>query len=237
MNGLAELYEQGTEIAWSKVYPDGGRVPLPTYPFRRVHHPVDASVTVVAGTAAGDAGTGGARVQPNAFERAARAQSGVRAAVECAVKRIPLDPPDESAPAEVEPVDEVAERSPFALPAETHQIDADYLAQAGSLSGDEVSAERYRESLNAVLDLTCAELRLDPYDLTVDHTFAELGATPASMAPVIDADQQPLHRRTNARRTLRRLHHPPQTSHRRSHPHRKRCREHRVRGGRRGTER
>lgn len=102
-----------------------------------------------------------------------------------AVKRIPLDPPDESAPAEVEPVDEVAERSPFALPAETHQIDADYLAQAGSLSGDEVSAERYRDALNAVLDLTCAELRLDPYDLTVDHTFAELGATPASMAPVI----------------------------------------------------
>ena len=187
MNGLAELYEQGTEIAWSKVYPDGGRVPLPTYPFRRVHHPVDASVTVVAGTtSAGDASTGGARVQPNAFERAARAQMVFAPPSSAAVKRIPLDPPDESAPAEVEPVDEVAERSPFALPAETHQIDADYLAQAGSLSGDEVSAERYRDALNAVLDLTCAELRLDPYDLTVDHTFAELGATPASMAPVIN---------------------------------------------------
>ncbi|HET6988257.1 MAG TPA: acyltransferase domain-containing protein, partial [Kribbella sp.] len=188
MNGLAELYEQGTEIAWSKVYPDGGRVPLPTYPFRRVHHPVDASLTVVASAAVvAEGGTGTARVQPNAFERAARAQAVVfEAPSSAAVKRIPLDPPDESAPAEVEQVDEVAERSPFALPAETHQIDADYLAQAGSLSGDEVSAERYRESLDAVLDLTCAELRLDPYDLTVDHTFAELGATPASMAPVID---------------------------------------------------
>src|SRR4029453_16176352 len=32
----------------------------------------------------------------------------------------------------------------------------------------------------------CAELNLDPYDLTVDHTFAELGATPEKMTPVIE---------------------------------------------------
>ncbi|MEV5963543.1 amino acid adenylation domain-containing protein [Kribbella sp. NPDC051952] len=179
MNGLVELYEQGTEIAWSKVYPDGGRVPLPTYPFRRVHHPVDPSVTVGA-VAAGET----AQRVPTPFERAARAQTVVFEPSSAAVKRIPLDPPDESTAEDT--VEETADESPFALPAETHAIDADYLAQAGALSGDEVSAERYRESLDAVLDLTCAELNLDPYDLTVDHTFAELGATPASMAPVID---------------------------------------------------
>ncbi|MFD3399522.1 amino acid adenylation domain-containing protein [Kribbella sp. NPDC058693] len=186
MNGLAELYEQGTEIAWAKVYPDGGRVPLPTYPFRRVYHPVDPSVTVVVGpgtAVAGDNNAVAAR-QPNAFERAARAQSPVfEPPSNAAVKRIPLDPPTQ--PVEPEPaVVEESERSPFALPAETHAIDADYLTQAGALSGSE--AERYRESLNVVLDLTCEQLNLDPYDLTVDHTFAELGATPASMAPVID---------------------------------------------------
>ncbi|MFC6156233.1 amino acid adenylation domain-containing protein [Kribbella jiaozuonensis] len=186
MNGLAELYEQGTEIAWAKVYPDGGRVPLPTYPFRRVYHPVDPSVTVVVGpgtAVAGDNNAVAAR-QPNAFERAARAQSPVfDPPSNAAVKRIPLDPPTQ--PVEPEPaVVEESERSPFALPAETHAIDADYLTQAGALSGSE--AERYRESLNVVLDLTCEQLNLDPYDLTVDHTFAELGATPASMAPVID---------------------------------------------------
>ncbi|TCO52226.1 amino acid adenylation domain-containing protein [Kribbella antiqua] len=179
MNGLAELFEQGTEIAWSKVYADGGRVPLPTYPFRRVHHPIDPSAV---GTASRPAT---ARVQANAFERAARAQAAAFEPSSAAVKRIPLDPPAEPETVEIEP-EEVAERSPFALPAETHQVDADYLAQAGVLSGDEVSAERYRESLDAVLDLTCEELHLDPYDLTVDHTFAELGATPASMAPVIE---------------------------------------------------
>ncbi|QNE21863.1 acyltransferase domain-containing protein [Kribbella qitaiheensis] len=48
MNGLAELYEQGTEITWSKVYPNAGRVPLPLYPFRRVHHPVDTTITTPA---------------------------------------------------------------------------------------------------------------------------------------------------------------------------------------------
>ncbi|RZU12368.1 amino acid adenylation domain-containing protein [Kribbella rubisoli] len=187
MNGLAELYEQGTEIAWAKVYPGGGRVPLPTYPFRRVYHPVDPSVTVLVGpgtAVAGDNNAVAARVQPNPFERAARAQAPVfEPPSNAAVKRIPLDPPTQ--PAEPEPmVVEESERSPFALPAETHAIDADYLTQAGALSGSE--AERYRESLNVVLDSTCEQLNLDPYDLTVDHTFAELGATPASMAPVID---------------------------------------------------
>ncbi|GAA0605010.1 non-ribosomal peptide synthetase/type I polyketide synthase [Kribbella sandramycini] len=175
MNGLAELYEQGQEINWSKVYAFSGRVPLPTYPFRRVHHSIE---TPAATTAAAPEG----RSQVSAFERAARAQAVGSTA---AVKRIPLDPPAEVA--EIETADEqLDEESPFALPAETHSVDADYLAQAGSLSGDEVSAERYRDALDAVLDLTCEELRLDPYDLTVDHTFAELGATPESMAPVID---------------------------------------------------
>ncbi|TDW94406.1 amino acid adenylation domain-containing protein [Kribbella pratensis] len=183
MNGLAELYEQGTEIAWAKVYADGGRVPLPTYPFRRVHHPVDPSVTVLAGPGTAVAGDNNAP-RLNAFERAARAQAVVfEPPSSAAVKRIPLDPPE---PVAAEPVEQAEESSPFALPAETHEIDADYLAQAGSLSGDEMSAERYRESLNVVLDLTCEVHNLDPYDLTVDHTFAELGATPASMAPVID---------------------------------------------------
>ncbi|MFG1622798.1 amino acid adenylation domain-containing protein [Kribbella sp. NPDC049227] len=181
MNGLAELYEQGTEIAWSKVYSDGGRVPLPTYPFRRVHHPVDTSATGLAGDGAGRA----ARVQPSPFERAARAQAVVFEPSSAAVKRIPLDPPVE--PEVAESNEPVEEQSPFALPAETHQIDADYLAQAGVLSGDEVSAERYRDSLDLILDLTCEALNLDPYDLTVDHTFAELGARPDSMAPVITA--------------------------------------------------
>ncbi|MGW6200600.1 amino acid adenylation domain-containing protein [Kribbella sp. NPDC055110] len=187
MNGLAELYEQGTEIAWAKVYADGGRVPLPTYPFRRVHHPVDPSVTVLAGPGTAVAGDNNAQ-RLNAFERAARAQSVVfEPPSSAAVKRIPLDPPEPVAGKPIEQVDEQQEeRSPFALPAETHQIDADYLAQAGSLSGDEMSAERYRDSLDVVLDLTCDVHNLDPYDLTVDHTFAELGATPASMAPVID---------------------------------------------------
>ncbi|MFD7158084.1 amino acid adenylation domain-containing protein [Kribbella sp. NPDC059898] len=183
MNGLAELYEQGTEIAWAKVYADGGRVPLPTYPFRRVHHPVDPSVTVLAGPGTAVAG-GDVAPRLNAFERAARAQSVVfEPPSSAAVKRIPLDPPVEPEPVEAV---EAEDASPFALPAETHVIDADYLAQAGSLPGDEGSAERYRESLDVVLDLTCEVHGLDPYDLTVDHTFAELGATPASMAPVID---------------------------------------------------
>ncbi|WP_405057550.1 amino acid adenylation domain-containing protein [Kribbella sp. NBC_01505] len=180
MNGLAELYEQGTEITWSKVYAFGGRVPLPTYPFRRVHHPVDTSSAAPATVA-----DGVVRGSVSAFERAARAQAIGFAPSSAAVKRIPLDPPAEVA--EVAAVDDNSdEESPFALPAETHSVDADYLAQAGSLSGDEVSAERYRESLDAVLDLTCEALQLDPYDLTVDHTFAELGGTAELMAPVID---------------------------------------------------
>ncbi|GAB2660735.1 hypothetical protein GCM10009743_41230 [Kribbella swartbergensis] len=195
MNGLAELYQQGTEIAWSKVYGDSGRVPLPTYPFRRVHHPIDTSAAVASAVAmpADGADTGTAAGRLSAFERAARAQAAAFEPVSGtgpAVKKIPLDPPSEPEPAEAVKSDEAepeaGERSPFALPAETHQVDADYLAQAGSLSGDEISAERYRESLDAVLDLTCEELSLDPYDLTVDHTFAELGASPASMAPVIE---------------------------------------------------
>ncbi|MFI6679161.1 amino acid adenylation domain-containing protein [Kribbella sp. NPDC050470] len=187
MNGLAELYEQGTEIAWSKVYGDGGRVPLPTYPFRRVHHPIDNSAAVAEGA------EGAGRLSP--FERAARAQTVVfepASGTGPAVKKIPLDPPVEPSAAEAVEVDaseseaDVADESVFALPAETHSVDADYLAQAGSLSGDEVSAEVYRASLDVVLDLTCEELSLDPYDLTVDHTFAELGATAESMAPVVE---------------------------------------------------
>ncbi|TDO69514.1 amino acid adenylation domain-containing protein [Kribbella sp. VKM Ac-2571] len=186
MNGLAELYEQGTEIAWAKVYADSGRVPLPTYPFRRVHHPVDPSVTVLAGPGTAVAGDNNAP-RLNAFERVARAQTVVfEPPSSAAVKRIPLDPPEPVATEPAEPAEPAEESSPFALPAEIHEIDADYLAQAGSLSGDEMSAERYRESLAVVLDLTCEVHNLDPYDLTVDHTFAELGATPASMAPVID---------------------------------------------------
>src|SRR5262249_8529146 len=99
MNGLAELYEQGTEIAWSKVYPDGGRGPLPTYPFRRVHHPVDPSVTVLAGPGTAVAGQATVtRAQPSAFERAARAQTVVFEPSSAAVKRIPLDPPVEPEP-------------------------------------------------------------------------------------------------------------------------------------------
>jgi amino acid adenylation domain-containing protein len=189
MNGLAELYEQGTEIAWSKVYADSGRVPLPTYPFRRVDHPFDSSAAVAEGADAGRVDAG----RPKVFERAARAQTAVfepASGTGPAVKKIPLDPPVESEPGEAVRSDEgegeAGEQSPFALPDETHQVDADYLARAGSLSGDKISAERYRESLDAVLDLTCEELSLDPYDLTVDHTFAELGANPESMAPVIE---------------------------------------------------
>ncbi|MFI7066265.1 amino acid adenylation domain-containing protein [Kribbella sp. NPDC050124] len=183
MNGLAELYEQGTEIAWSKVYGDGGRVPLPTYPFRRVHHPIDTSAAVA------ESADGAARLSP--FERAARAQTVVfepASGTGPAVKKIPLDPPVEAIESDQNKAEvEAADQSVFALPAETHAVDADYLAQAGSLSGDEVSAEVYRESLDVVLDLTCEELSLDPYDLTVDHTFAELGASPESMAPVVEA--------------------------------------------------
>ncbi|MDX6261852.1 MAG: hypothetical protein QOH84_3540, partial [Kribbellaceae bacterium] len=76
MNGLAELYEQGTEIAWAKVYPESGRVPLPTYPFRRVYHPVDVSARPVALAQA-----------PVVEEERSIERSGA------ALKRIPLDPP------------------------------------------------------------------------------------------------------------------------------------------------
>ncbi|MDX6264756.1 MAG: hypothetical protein QOH84_6444, partial [Kribbellaceae bacterium] len=44
----------------------------------------------------------------------------------------------------------------------------------------------YRESLEVVLDLTGEQLGLDPYDLTVDHTFAELGADSLSMLRVVE---------------------------------------------------
>ena len=99
MNGLAELFEQGTEIAWAKVYPESGRVPLPTYPFRRVHHPVDASARPVAS------------VRPPAVEERSIERSGA------ALKRIPLDPPRSNgvvAPA----VEVLEELSPFAIPDE-----------------------------------------------------------------------------------------------------------------------
>jgi amino acid adenylation domain-containing protein len=103
MNGLAELFEQGTEIAWAKVYPESGRVPLPTYPFRRVHHPVDASARPVPS------------VRPPVVEERSIERSGA------ALKRIPLDPPRSNGV--VAPEAEVAESqsqemSPFAIPDE-----------------------------------------------------------------------------------------------------------------------
>ncbi len=234
MNGLAELYEQGTEIAWSKVYAYGGRVPLPTYPFRRVHHPVDTSSSAAPAVVA----EGTVRGHVSAFERAARAQAIGFAPSSAAVKRIPLDPPAEVA--EVAAVDENAdlEESPFALPEETHSVDADYLAQAGSLSGDEVSAERYRESLDAVLDLTCDVLRLDPYDLTVDHTFAELGGTPESMTPVIDRINEQFSVELSAETSVLVVHDSAQARHGGrdpDHARRRLCRKQRTSGGRRGA--
>ncbi|WP_344112676.1 non-ribosomal peptide synthetase/type I polyketide synthase [Kribbella alba] len=79
MNGLAELYEQGTEIAWKRVYPDGGRVPLPVYPFRRVHHPVDTSSSAgggAAATASAAAASGTARATSAAGTARVTAASG-----------------------------------------------------------------------------------------------------------------------------------------------------------------
>ncbi|WP_185444272.1 non-ribosomal peptide synthetase [Kribbella qitaiheensis] len=67
-------------------------------------------------------------------------------------------------------------------------------AQAGSVAGVDGAqassaagvAERYRDSLAVVLDLTGEQLGLDPYDVTVDHTFAELGADSLSMLRVVE---------------------------------------------------
>ncbi|MEU0089304.1 amino acid adenylation domain-containing protein [Kribbella sp. NPDC006257] len=237
MNGLAELYEQGTEITWSKVYPNAGRVPLPLYPFRRVHHPVDttaapAALLAPAETTAtpADAGTTARPVM--------RAEGG-DARVRPALKKIPLDPPSPENTTEP-PHEDPEEHSPFALPAENtnpieltvtelataaqaeaspanHGADADALAAASSSRegregreapndaespaatgerpgassdravGEPASvAERYRESLEVVLDLTGEQLGLDPYDVTVDHTFAELGADSLSMLRVVE---------------------------------------------------
>ncbi len=265
MNGLAELYEQGTEIAWAKVYSESGRVPLPTYPFRRVHHPVDASARPVG------------LAQPPVVEERSIERSGA------ALKRIPLDPPasngvvvpslDEiethdlspfaipadddrrSAPA-VEPVEAVEAVEPESaaeadvaelltseyvqmLPAAISVAPAELLASAYvqmlpdavTAQADEASpraddaegaatarvaeasveripavgseaeasapavkasaasvpaADLYRDSLEVVLDLTGEQLGLDPYDLTVDHTFAELGADSLSMLRVVE---------------------------------------------------
>ncbi|MEV6412253.1 amino acid adenylation domain-containing protein [Kribbella sp. NPDC051718] len=226
MNGLAELYEQGTEIAWAKVYPESGRVPLPTYPFRRVHHPVDASARPVA------------LAQPAVVEdERSIERSGA------ALKRIPLDPPDSNGV--VVPTIEEVDLSPFAIPAEddpdrlstqpievteplpvVEQDGAELVATSyvqmvpamavaghggGSVdakAGPEESladadvpvggaqvpesppvasaADLYRDSLEVVLDLTGEQLGLDPYDLTVDHTFAELGADSLSMLRVVE---------------------------------------------------
>ncbi|GAA1584303.1 hypothetical protein GCM10009789_42510 [Kribbella sancticallisti] len=318
MNGLAELFEQGTEIAWAKVYPESGRVPLPTYPFRRVHHPVDASARPIAS------------VRPPVVEERSIERSGA------ALKRIPLDPPRSSAVvAAPEELDSV-EKSPFAIPEEdgdrrtapavvevepavdaaellassyvqmlpagvgvaellesayvkmvpaarvaeddaaaaaellenayvrmlpaaaaaeaaisalagaedapearadaaaevggtaveaegAADVDAEVAAEAdpeaeaeaeaeadaeaeagaeaGGASEDDgfaevddlaevlpaaAAGERYRESLGVVLDLTGEQLGLDPYDVTVDHTFAELGADSLSMLRVVE---------------------------------------------------
>ncbi|GAA3599837.1 non-ribosomal peptide synthetase/type I polyketide synthase [Kribbella ginsengisoli] len=212
MNGLAELYEQGTEIAWAKVYPESGRVPLPTYPFRRVHHPVDASARPVASA------------QPAVVEdERSIERSGA------ALKRIPLDPPASNGV--VVPTIEEVDLSPFAIPAEddpdrlstqpievteplpvveldgaelvasayVQMVPAKVVSSAGAepaVAEAEVPEERsrpvasaadlYRDSLEAVLDLTGEQLGLDPYDLTVDHTFAELGADSLSMLRVVE---------------------------------------------------
>ncbi|MFC5266699.1 amino acid adenylation domain-containing protein [Kribbella qitaiheensis] len=324
MNGLAELFQQGTEITWARVYPESGRVPLPTYPFRRVHHPVDpASLRPVA------------RTQSPVVEDRPIERSGA------ALKKIPLDPPASNGVV-APPVEqgEVHDSSPFAIPAEdgtdgrrspqqaeemvaaadgpaangaagngivngaaghsvvngaagngvvngaagngvvngvagngiAELLGADYvqmlppsdrsqvsaaellaadyvqmLPAAKTQSADDpavqvsaealldveyvrmvpvapgtadsalaevdanltdgaaedqaestvedagvpvdaalTAAERYRESLEVVLDLTGEQLGLDPYDLTVDHTFVELGADSLSMLRVVE---------------------------------------------------
>jgi amino acid adenylation domain-containing protein len=243
MNGIAELYLQGTEIAWSRVYPDSGRVPLPTYPFRRTHHPVDpaARPTPRMQTLTVDTGT--------PVERPTGS-----------LKRIPLDPPT-AAPAQ-QPLPQAPDTSPFAIPTENHDVvttptpelaadelvaaelvgtdvaDAEFGAvdeqesaaeeiesaavveeepaaevesagdfepeDAAAADADPGDAERpepvsaavvvdpllpgelYRRVLEVVLDLTGEQLGLDPYDVTVDHTFAELGADSLSMLRVVE---------------------------------------------------
>ncbi len=117
MNGLAELYAQGTEIAWSKVYPNAGRVPLPLYPFRRVHHPVDTTSTPLAAPVASS--LPGATDLGTAARPVMRAEGG-EARFRPALKKIPLDPPSSNGFTEQTP-EEPEEHSPFALPAEnTH---------------------------------------------------------------------------------------------------------------------
>jgi amino acid adenylation domain-containing protein len=211
MNGLAELYEQGTEIVWAKVYPESGRVPLPTYPFRRVHHPVDASARPVA------------LAQPPVVEERSIERSGA------ALKRIPLDPPASNGVV-VPAIEEIEthDLSPFAIPADDDRLAAvepielepesepepvvevaaaelvadPYVQMVPAVKAVEPeplvieeqiedipvasAADLYRDSLEVVLDLTGEQLGLDPYDLTVDHTFAELGADSLSMLRVVE---------------------------------------------------
>ncbi|TDO44533.1 amino acid adenylation domain-containing protein [Kribbella sp. VKM Ac-2527] len=245
MNGLAELYLQGTEIAWSRVYPDSGRVPLPTYPFRRTHHPVDPAARPTP------------RTQPLTVDTGAPVERPTGS-----LKRIPLDPPA-SAPAQQPPLPQAPDTSPFAIPTENHDVVttptpeiADDELVAAELVGTEVAdaefgavdenepaaeevesaavvedepavevesaaefepddeaadaavaeadptdaetpeasavvdpllpGELYRRVLEVVLDLTGEQLGLDPYDVTVDHTFAELGADSLSMLRVVE---------------------------------------------------
>ncbi|HEY0691226.1 MAG TPA: acyltransferase domain-containing protein, partial [Kribbella sp.] len=184
MNGLAELYRQGTEIAWSSVYPDSGRVPLPPYPFRRVRHEADLTVRRAARTHA-----------PIAADLPV-ARAGITG---IATKKIALDPPtsngqvtppseeviaDEASPFMIAvPADEVADKSATETAAPASG-DLPVVEAAGVEAVDRDQggvAERYQQSLEFVLDLTGEQLGLDPYDVTVDHTFVELGADSISM--------------------------------------------------------
>ncbi|MDX6237243.1 MAG: hypothetical protein QOG10_2058, partial [Kribbellaceae bacterium] len=211
MNGLAELYRQGTEIAWSRVYPDSGRVPLPAYPFRRVRHEADATVRPAARTHA----------PIPAEPPVARAVLASNIATSIAIKKIALDPPtsngqvtlpsEEVAAAEVSPfaiaipADELIDKSvtqtaapaagdvPIGAAAGVESVDQDQgdAAPSDPESVDPaVVAERYRQSLEFVLDLTGEQLGLDPYDVTVDHTFVELGADSLSMLRVVEEVRQ-----------------------------------------------
>ena len=106
MNGLADLYLQGTEIAWSRVYADSGRVPLPTYPFRRVHHPIGVPAHPTTRLA-----------PPMQAENRPIERSGA------AFKRIPLDPPASNGFIAPEPEQPEPEQSPFTIPADDHTDD------------------------------------------------------------------------------------------------------------------
>ncbi|HEU4946220.1 MAG TPA: amino acid adenylation domain-containing protein, partial [Kribbella sp.] len=190
MNGLAELYRQGTEITWSRVYPDAGRVPLPPYPFRRVRHLVDVSVRSAG------------RVEPQVVDEPpmARAASGG--------KKIVLDPSPVTATVTADDDDAADEASPFAIPIPREELmpagfawSAELSDGAGATAGGVGSvepepldptlvAQRYQQSLEVVLDLTGEQLGLDPYDVTVDHTFLELGADSLSMLRVVEEVRQ-----------------------------------------------